>query len=165
MSLEEKANGERGMREANRAEDELTPELDLALRDFRLSVHAWSEAVMNRPRQALAAAPPRQVWRSAAGWALSYLLIACAVTAGVFEHRRQPVHRAEVRLPEQPRLATETGAKPESKPPTKRYIQQARQEDEELLAKVDRDISRAVPSAMEPLGQLMAWDESEDETK
>jgi hypothetical protein len=29
-----------------------------------------------------------------------------------------------------------------------------------LLAKVDSDVSRAVPSAMEPLAQLMAEDET-----
>ena len=99
------------MGELNKIEDELTPELDLALREFRLSVYAWSETVMNRPRQA--AAPRRQVWRLAAGWALSCALIAGAITAGVFEHRRQPANIAQVRLPEQPRLAVEPGAKPE----------------------------------------------------
>jgi predicted component of type VI protein secretion system len=44
--------------------------------------------------------------------------------------------------------------------------QQARQEKEDLLAredllaKVDKDVSRQVPAAMEPLGQMMAGDES-----
>jgi hypothetical protein len=38
--------------------------------------------------------------------------------------------------------------------------QQAQQEDEDLLAKVDRDVSREVPVAMEPLAQLMAEDET-----
>jgi hypothetical protein len=40
-------------------------------------------------------------------------------------------------------------------------LERARQEEEDLLAKVDSDVSREVPSAMEPLAQLMA----EDETK
>ena len=35
------------------------------------------------------------------------------------------------------------------------------QEEEDLLAKVDSDVSREVPSAMEPLAQLMAEDETE----
>ena len=39
--------------------------------------------------------------------------------------------------------------------------EQAREEEEDLLSKVDSDVSREVPSAMEPLAQLMA----EDETK
>jgi hypothetical protein len=38
--------------------------------------------------------------------------------------------------------------------------QQARQEDEDLLAKVDSDVSREVPAAMEPLAQMMAEDET-----
>jgi hypothetical protein len=38
--------------------------------------------------------------------------------------------------------------------------QQVKQEDEDLLAQVDSDVSREVPSAMEPLAQLMAEDES-----
>jgi hypothetical protein len=38
--------------------------------------------------------------------------------------------------------------------------QQARQEDEDLLAKVDSDVSREVPAAMEPLAQIMAEDET-----
>ncbi len=37
---------------------------------------------------------------------------------------------------------------------------QARQEDEDLLAKVDSDVSREVPLAMEPLAQLMVEDET-----
>jgi hypothetical protein len=37
--------------------------------------------------------------------------------------------------------------------------QRARKDDEDLLAKVDNDVSRQVPSAMEPLAQLMAEDE------
>jgi len=38
--------------------------------------------------------------------------------------------------------------------------ERARQEEEDLLAKVDSDVSREVPSAMEPLAQLMAGDET-----
>jgi hypothetical protein len=36
-----------------------------------------------------------------------------------------------------------------------------RARDEELLAKVDSEVSQEVPSAMEPLAQLMAGDEAE----
>jgi hypothetical protein len=34
----------------------------------------------------------------------------------------------------------------------------AQQEEEDLLAQVDSDVSREVPSAMEPLAQLMSGD-------
>jgi hypothetical protein len=160
MSLEEKTDRVSEMRGLNTIEDELTPELDLALREFRLSVHAWSEAVMNRPRLALVDAPRRQVWRLAAGWALSCVLIAGGISAGVFVHRKQPVNVAQVRPPEQQRLAAAPDSKPDTRPETIQNIQQARHEDEDLLAKVDSDVSRQVPAAMEPLGQLMVGDET-----
>jgi hypothetical protein len=38
--------------------------------------------------------------------------------------------------------------------------QQAKQDDEDMLAKVDSDVSREVPSAMEPLAQM-----TDDEAK
>jgi hypothetical protein len=38
--------------------------------------------------------------------------------------------------------------------------ERARVEEEDLLAKVDSDVSREVPSAMEPLARLMAEDEA-----
>jgi hypothetical protein len=149
MNSEKKASRVNGMSEARPMEDELTPELELALREFRLSVHAWSDAVMSRPRLALAAAPRRSVWRLAAGWTLSCALIIGGLSAGVFEHHKQKMLIAQAQMAEQQRLTAEM------------RTQQARQEDEDLLAKVDSDVSRAVPSAMEPLAQLMA----EDETK
>ena len=37
--------------------------------------------------------------------------------------------------------------------------EQRAREEEDLLAKVDSDVSREVPSAMEPLAQLMAEDD------
>jgi hypothetical protein len=142
MSWEEKAG------RAIEREAELTPELELALREFREGIHAWSEAMMSRPRQALAAAPRRQVWRLAAGWALSCVLIGGGISAGVFEHHQQQVKVAQERIVEQQRQLAA------------RQAQQARLSDEDLLAKVDSDVSQSVPSAMEPLAQLMAEDES-----
>jgi hypothetical protein len=38
--------------------------------------------------------------------------------------------------------------------------EQRAKEEEDLLANVDSDVSREVPSAMEPLAQLMSDDES-----
>jgi hypothetical protein len=143
MSLEEKAFGENG------TDEEMTPDLELAIREFRQSIHAWSEAAMSRPRLASAASSHRRLWRLAAGWALSSVLIAGGLSAGVFEHHRQEMKIAQARIAEQQRKAAEQQA------------QQARQEDEDLLAKVDSDVSQAVPSAMEPLAQLMAGDETQ----
>jgi uncharacterized membrane protein len=119
--------------------------LDEALRDFRLSVHAWSDAVYSRPRAAVA---PRQVWRLAAGWALGCVLVAGCASAGLWQHHQREMRSATARMAEQERRAVQ------------QRNQQARQEDEDLLAKVDSDVSREVPAAMEPLAQLMAEDEN-----
>ena len=122
------------------------PELDEALSDFRLSVCAWSDAEYAKPR--IAAKPARQrSWRPAAGWALGCVLMAGGLSGGVYErHQRQEMARiAAARSAERQRLAA---------------AQSGREEDE-LLAKVDSDVSREVPSAMEPLAQLMAEDEAQ----
>jgi hypothetical protein len=121
------------------------PVLNEALRNFRSSVCAWSEAVYARPRTALKAAPRRRVWRLATGWALGCALIAGAVSGGLYErHHRQELARiAATRAAEHERQITAQRAS----------------EEEELLARVDSDVSREVPSAMEPLAQLMTGDE------
>jgi hypothetical protein len=120
--------------------------LEEALKDFRMSVHAWSEAVYSRPRTAAQVVRHRS-WRLAAGWTLGCALVAGGVSGAVYErHQRQEMARiAAARVAEQQRLVRE---------------QQAREEEEDLLAKVDSDVSREVPSAMEPLAQLMAEDEA-----
>ena len=120
--------------------------LEQVLKDFRMSVCAWSEAAYSRPRM-VAPVVRRRSWRLAAGWALGLTLAAGGVSGAVFErHQRQEMARAaqEQRLAqERQRLA---------------LAEQAR-EEEHLLAEVDRDVSREVPSAMESLAQLMAEDE------
>ncbi|MGA3371009.1 MAG: hypothetical protein ABSC48_04530 [Terracidiphilus sp.] len=124
--------------------------LDEALQDFRLSLHAWSESAYSWPRRAVEPGQ-RRVWRLATAWALVCVLAAGGASAGLWEHHRQEMKIAAARLVEQQRrLAAQ---------------QRARQEEEDLLAKVDlagvdSDVSREVPSAMEPLAQLMAEDET-----
>jgi hypothetical protein len=123
-----------------------TPELEQALKNFRLSVHAWSAAELSRERPALKVAR-RRSWRLSAAWALAAALAAGGVaTGGVYERHQQQLRiAAAARVAEQQRVAREM---------------QARAEEEDLLAKVDSDVSREVPSAMEPLAQLMAEDET-----
>jgi bisphosphoglycerate-independent phosphoglycerate mutase (AlkP superfamily) len=114
-----------------------------ALKNFRMSIHAWSDAAYVRPRSAAQVVRHRS-WRLAAGWALAALLIAGGFSGGMFE-RHQRIEReriAAARLAEQQKAILEEQAK----------------EEEDLLAKVDRDVSREVPSAMEPLAQLMNED-------
>jgi hypothetical protein len=121
-------------------------ELSEALSEFRLSVHAWSEAEFSRPRTAIE--PVRRgIWRRAVGWALSSVLVVGGLSGGaVYKHRANEMKIAQARIVEQQRQAVQ---------------QQARQEEEDLLAKVDSDVSREVPRAMEPLAQMMAEDESQ----
>ncbi|MGA9670817.1 MAG: hypothetical protein WBQ94_16520 [Terracidiphilus sp.] len=127
------------------AEDQALVE---ALDNFKMSVHAWSDAELSRPRMAARVVRQRS-WRLAAGWALGCALVVGGVGGGVHvRQQRQETARiaAAARAAEQQRLLA---------------AEQARQEEEDLLLKVDSDVSREVPSAMEPLAQLMA----EDETK
>ncbi len=119
--------------------------LEQALVNFRSSVHAWSTAELSRVRPAVKAKRQRS-WRQAAGWALASVLVAGAVSGGFYEHHRQELRiAAAARQAEQQRAARAL---------------QAREEEEDLLAKVDSDISQTVPSAMEPLAQLMDEDET-----
>jgi hypothetical protein len=121
--------------------------VELALRNFRSSVHAWSEAAYGQARPVTVVR--HASWRLAAGWALGCALAAGSVAGGVYErHHRQEMARiaAAAQAASQQKLAAE---------------KRARQEDEDLLAKVDSDVSREVPSAMEPLAQMMNEDEAQ----
>jgi hypothetical protein len=122
--------------------ERVDPTLEEALKNFRMSVHAWSDAAYIRPRTAAQIVRHRS-WRLAVGWALAGVLMVGGVSGGMFERHRkieQARIAAAARFAEQQKVLRE---------------QQAKQDDEDLLAKVDSDVSRAVPSAMEPLAQLM----------
>lgn len=121
--------------------------LEQALKNFRSSVHAWSEATYGQARPV--AVVRHTSWRLAASWALGCVLAAGSVTGGVYErHHRQELAKiaAAAEAARQQKLVAE---------------QHARTNDEDLLAKVDSDVSREVPSAMEPLAQMMAEDGAE----
>jgi len=116
-------------------------ELEQALMNFRASVKAWSEAELSRSRMAVKVVGQRHWW-PAAGWALGCALLAGGAGGGVYEHHQRIVTArvAAARAAEQQRLAA---------------ADQARDAEEDLLAKVDKDVSQEVPSAMEPLARLM----------
>jgi hypothetical protein len=169
-------------REQNMAGESPKMELELeqALKHFKSSVDAWSEAAYNRPRTAAKlAARPAAGWRLATGWALG-----CAVVMGslagamhVVVHRQEMARIAAQKAAEQRAAAAQgttqpAGAQPVSaqtdkKTPaaTMRKVSatqdsaqardSARGQDEDLMASVDSDVSQAVPAAMEPLAQLM----------
>jgi len=119
--------------------------LEQTLKNFRMSVVAWSDAAYSRPRT-VTQTVRRRSWRLVAGGALGCALLAGGVAGVGYErHQRQEAARiAAARVVEQQNLLRE---------------EQAKAEDEDLLSKVDSDVSREVPSAMEPLAQLMAENE------
>ena len=138
----------------------LEPELAEASGDFRQSLAAWGDAAYSRPRSTMAAVPAHRIWRLAAGWALGCVLIAGSVTTGVLHHQHQ---MAAARQAEQQRQSEQKRLQEQQRQLAEVARQKAIQvvDDEDLLAKVDRDVSRAVPSAMEPLAQLMTGDETQ----
>lgn len=124
----------------------LDPAIDRVLQDFRSSAHAWSEAAYNRPGQRMDLEPRMgwMAWRKAAVWVLASMLIVVGGGGGFLEHQ----HRQE-----QARI----GAAREAEHQRQIEEQRAREAEQEL-AKVDSEVSREVPHALEPLAQLMTDD-------
>ena len=146
----------------------LETEIAQALRHFKQSVDAWSEAASSRPRTVASAA--RHSWRLAAGWALGCVLAAGSLAGAVYERRHQQdlsriaaMKTAAQKVTEE-RAAAELAAAQVVHPAAAVQRPAAALEpaknradagDENLLATVDSDVSRQVPAAMEPLAQLM----------
>ncbi|HUX45053.1 MAG TPA: hypothetical protein VMV57_09915 [Terracidiphilus sp.] len=123
----------------------LDPVLQQSLAHFKASVHAWSADVESRPRTVMSTAP--RVRRLAVGWALA-LLLGLGGVSGVLLKRQ---HREQ--LAQQAQQAQERQLEQQRELDAQRAVAQ-----QNLLAKVESDISREVPSAMEPLAQLMTDD-------
>ncbi len=134
--------GDRGPGDLREVEQMLSddPALARALGDFKRSVHAWSDAAGSRSR--IPASATVRTWRKTLVWAMGCLLTVAAAGGGLVEHQ----HRRELA-----RIAAEREAQ-------RQVAEQRAQETEDLLAKVDRDVSREVPDAMEPLAGLMVDD-------
>jgi hypothetical protein len=182
-----------GMGEMNEAE---LNQIGEALREFRLSVHAWSahastaqvlsdHAQNTSSRQVLGwngrtSGQPRRVAahsprmrHSALGWAMGCVLVAAGLSAGLWEHYWQPASLTAARVDKPHWLAPARpgnripGAEEwaQQKPAQEKLAQEAKEDlpakKEDLLAKVDSDVARQVPSAMEPLAELMAGDENQ----
>ena len=127
--------------------DEL--ELKQALGDFRKSVLAWSEAELSRPHTTRVEHLPS--WRRAAAWALGCVLATGSLAGGLYDrhHRQMEARFAAEREARQQQIDAQQRA------------DRLQQSDEGLFADVDRDLSRSVPSAMEPLAQLMDPDSTQ----
>lgn len=142
-----------------RIEEELNatrmdPVFEETLKDFRLSVQAWSEAAMNRPRRPIHSAV-HATWRAAVSWALGCLLAAGTLGGGLYErqHRQELAKQAAAEKARQgQQLAAEAAS---ANTHEQDGVASTREQDEHLLAEVDSAVSRQVPSAMEPLAALM----------
>jgi hypothetical protein len=124
-------------------------ELDEAIKSFKQSVDAWSDAAYGRPRT-VEQTVRRRSWRLAVGWALGCVLVAGSVSGGLFERQ----HQIELKQ----RANRERAA--EQQKQVQQQQARAQVTDEDLLSDVDSDVSRQVPSAMEPLAQMMSVDET-----
>jgi hypothetical protein len=145
--------------------NKLTEEIDDpivagALKHFKASVDAWSEAAYKQPRTVVRTV--RHTWRLAATWALGCLLAAASLAGGLYErHVRQESARIGAIKAAEQKAALErkaaiqpvTAAIVTRRQPT--AVKRAASENEDLLATVDSDVSRQVPAAMEPLAQMM----------
>ena len=141
------------------------PVMSGALKHFKASVDAWSEAAYSRPKSVARTA--QHTWRPAASWAMGCLLIAGSLAGGLYEHhqRQEAVRAAEMKAAEQKaELIRATAEQPVTPAHVATNIATGRQPkaakravntDEDLLATVDNDVSRQVPAAMEPLAQMM----------
>jgi hypothetical protein len=131
-------------------------ELQQALQDFRQTVHAWSEAEYARPRSVQSVAA-RHTWKWALTWAMGCVLAIGGLGAGLYEHHQQQAAKGnETPQQQQMTAAAAQSAAPEVNAPVKEVpAQEATEMDASLLAAVDSDVSRQVPSEMEPLAQLM----------
>ena len=139
-------------------------ELQQVLKNFRQSVHAWSDAEYGRPRS-IATATVHHTWRMATAWALGCVLAVGGLSAGLYEshHQKEAAKSNTVQQVPQQQAASpiESAAAPARKAavveaPVEQIAQvDASEPDANLLAAVDSDVSRQVPSAMEPLAQLM----------
>lgn len=159
--MKDKAEELKQAMQSGGAENPLDPddEMRLVLDDFRMSVHAWSEAAYHRPRKISAA--EHRVWRRTLAWALGCVMAVGVLLTGIYPLRQksQPEQTARVAVVQAP----EEVAKPAVQTPVQAPVQVAvnTQEDESWMTKVDSDVSRQVPAAMEPLAQLLNENESE----
>ena len=124
----------------------MEPELREALGNFKLSVDAWSEAMISRPREAKA--PARTNWSAVTKWALGCVVFAGTVSGGVYQNHKQ----VEAAKAEAARIAEQQRATEAAKV--------ASVNEEDLMADVDSDVARQVPSALEPMATMMADDET-----
>ena len=149
-------------------------ELKQALSHFKTSMDTWRDAAMSRPRM-VANPSVRHSWRRVASWAMGCLLAVCSLAVGVHAiyHEQQMAKLSAQKTAQQaaveqaasgqetalPASAQAAETAPGSE--TKTVKDDASAQDKDLLASVDRALSRTVPKAMEPLAQFMDDNEAQ----
>jgi hypothetical protein len=124
--------------------EKIGPELREALSDFKLSVDAWSEAMISRPREAQT--PARTSWAAINKWVLGCVVFAGTVSSALYQnHKQVETARLEAARVAQQQRATEAA-------------RNAKMNEEDLMADVDSEVAQQVPSALEPMATLMAED-------
>lgn len=150
------------MRTNQTRQDELATmesELREILDGFRENVQAWSEVAGRQSRRMEGHATSH--WRVALGWALGCVVVV-AVAGGLLRMRRpaaSAVSAPQIAMSEGAAEAEGTRPKPQNaETPHLVRVERAPEaaHSEDLLAKVDSDVSRQIPEALEPLAQ---WSE------
>jgi|SRR5665213_902038 len=131
-------------RRVSQDEPQMDESLKQTLKDYRSSVHAWSAAEYSQPHRAVRIY--KTSWRVAASWGMGCLLAFASVAGGVYERQH---------LKEQAKIAAVEAARQQ------KIEAEQRNASEDLFAKIDSDVSREVPSAMEPLAKMMVEDSTE----
>jgi hypothetical protein len=124
-------------------------QVELALRNYRESVHAWSEQEFTKART-VRRSRWDAFWRVLANpvldWSLACALVVTSVGIPVtVHHQRQLVAERNAQMLRQQELAREAAQQ-----------EAVAMSDDELLSHVDSDIAQAAPDAMEPLASLMS---------
>lgn len=131
-------------------ESELRQTLDC----FRENVQAWSEVAGRQPRSLASASSAG--WRRALGWAVGCVVVVAGAGGVVRIQRHAPsaVIAPQMAMSEKAVEAEPAQPLPQSVPGPVR-VERARQQvpQEDLLAKVDSDVSRQIPEVLEPLAQ------------
>jgi hypothetical protein len=124
-------------------------QVEAALRNFRASVHGWSEQEFSRART-IKRSPWDAVFRALAhpvmAWTLASALVVTSVGVPVkLHHDREAAAESAAAIQRQRALEKATAAQEAANSMT----------DDELMDHVDSDIAQAAPDAMQPLASLM----------
>lgn len=131
--------------------DQLDSHVEEALRNFRLSMHHWSEHELSR-RPSTQTQPVHSVWHwlmaPAVTWAAAAAIAITAVGVPLGIHHHKVVVAQEQAAVVRQHMPQQT---PEPAP-----TQVANSvDDDKLLEYVDADIAQQTPDAMQPLASLM----------